>query len=71
MTLQASKSDEDTVGAPAGLSDWVADAVGIELLQWRHGNCIPHLHIVSCGNKTGDLLHGKAWRHKLNKYLPN
>lgn len=56
-------TDQDTVRAPAGLCHWVADAVWIELLQWCHGKCIPHLHIVSCGNQTGELLHDKAWRN--------
>lgn len=55
------QSDQDTVRAPADLWNWVADAVWIELLQGCHGNCIPHLHIVSCRNKA-NLLHGEGCR---------
>lgn len=53
---------QDTVGAPAGLCDRVADAVWVKLLQWRHGNRIPDLHAVPCGHQAGHLLHGNTWR---------
>lgn len=56
------QSDQDTVGAPAGLCNWVADAVWIELLQRCHGNRVPHLYIVACRNKADVLLHDEGWR---------
>lgn len=55
-------SDQDTVRAPADLCNWMADAVWIELLQRCHGNRIPHLHIVTRGNKADDLPHDEGWR---------
>lgn len=53
---------QDTVTAPAGLGDRVADAVWVKLLQRCHGNCIPNPHTVSCGHQAGPLIHGNTWR---------
>lgn len=61
---------QDTVCHPAGLRHWVAAAVRVELLQQRHGICIPDLHRVSCGHQTGDVVHGRhACARNNNKHL--
>lgn len=58
-----SSAHQDTVGAPAGLSHRVADAVWVKLLQRCHRNWIPDLHTVSGRHQAGHLLHDSAWRH--------
>lgn len=56
---------QDTVGAPAGLCDRMADAVWVELLQRRHGASIPDLHRVSRRHQAGHILHGdNTWGGK-------
>lgn len=57
-------TDQDTVGAPAGLCDRLADAVWVKLLQWCHGDGIPDLHRVSGRHQASHLLHDNTWSEK-------
>lgn len=64
IQISAATIHQDTVGAPAGLSYGMAAAVGVKLLQGRHGNRIPDLHTVSGWHQARHLLHGSSWRLK-------
>lgn len=56
----SSTMQQDTVGTPAGLCNWVAYAMWVKLLQWRHGNRIPDLHSVTSWNQA-DCVHDNVW----------